>query len=387
MSEKKSRRGWLLIPAVGLLTVMALFCATEIVARLIYTTSKTTTAPCLILNDTAGGVRGVPNTRCQQKIPESRLTTFVFNNCGHRAGMECGPKQPGTYRIVMVGSSFAFGMWVEREQSFAALLQTQLSQRTGRKIEIYNEAMQWGTPHSVDTRLGEVLAQQPDMVLWPLTPYDIENADLLDPGAATPPGAAPLDCRLESWRRYLQSLWTTRPGEPVAVRWHKSLGLLNCTRTVFLLQHWLYQSQSQYLRHYLADGSAADFLRSHPSQAWQHDAARFAQYAADIKARTASIGAKLVVVVLPNRAQAAMISLDHWPENFNPYGMGEKVENIVAGEGGIYLDVLHAFQRVPDPEQYYFPVDGHLDPNGHALVAHLLSRALTEGSTPVMASR
>jgi hypothetical protein len=366
---------------------MVLFCVTEGVARLIYTTSQTTTAPCLILNDTAGGVRGVPNARCQQKIPESRLTTFVFNRCGHRAGTECGPKPPDTYRIVMVGSSFAFGMWVEREQSFAALLETGLSHQTGRKIEIYNEAMQWGTPHSVAVRFGEVLAAQPDMVLWPITPYDIENADLLDPGAATPRGGAPLDCRLESWRRYLQSLWTTSPGEAVAARWQKSLGLLNCTRTIFLLQHWLYQSQTEYLEHYLADGPAADFLRRHPSQAWQRDAAQFAQYVADIQARTASVGARLVVVVLPNRAQAALISLGHWPENFDPYGLGARVENIVSAAGGSYLDVLHDFQQVPAPEQYYFPVDGHLDPAGHAVVARILSKALTEGPQPVVAAR
>lgn len=374
------------MPAVSLLTVMVLFCATEVVARLIYTTSKTSTAPCLILNDTSTGVRGVPNAHCQQKIPESQLTTFIFNSCGHRAGMECGPKPPDTYRIAMVGSSFAFGMWVEREQSFAALLQTELSQHNGRKIEIYNEAMQWGTPHSVDTRLGEVLAEQPDMVLWPVTPYDIENADLLHPGAATPDGA-PVDCRLESWRRYLQSLWMTWSGDAVAARWQKSLGLLNCTRTVFLLQHWLYQSQSQYLKHYLKDGSTSDFLRSHPSQAWQRNAAQFAQYAADIQARTASIGAKLVVVVLPNRAQAAMISLGHWPADFNPYGMGDRVRDIVAGEGGVYVDVLHDFQQIPNPEQYYFAVDGHLNSNGHALVARLLFTALTEGPTPVIAAR
>src|SRR6202035_2849097 len=94
---------------------------------------------CMSFNDPTTGAHGLPNVVCREKLSEVKQTEYRFNSCGHRAGMECGPKPPGTYRIVMTGSSFGFGLGVEREETFAALLPRELSQQTGRKIELYNE--------------------------------------------------------------------------------------------------------------------------------------------------------------------------------------------------------------------------------------------------------
>ena len=95
--------------------------------------------------------------------------------------MECGPKPADTYRIVLIGSSFNYGMGVASQEGFATLLPRQLSRRTGRKIELYNEAMQWGFPRSVDLRFGEVLAAKPDLILWPLTPMDFDGVNVTVP--------------------------------------------------------------------------------------------------------------------------------------------------------------------------------------------------------------
>ena len=54
----------------------------------------------------------------------------------------------------MVGSSVCDGSGVKREQTIAALLPAELlRQRTGRRVELYNEGMAgWGTPRRTSPR-------------------------------------------------------------------------------------------------------------------------------------------------------------------------------------------------------------------------------------------
>src|ERR1700722_10748971 len=94
---------WILLPALSLITIATIVCSLETLARLLYTESNTTTIKCLVVNDPTTGVRAIPNTNCSQKIFESELINYAINSCGHRAGVDCGSKPSGTYRIVLVG--------------------------------------------------------------------------------------------------------------------------------------------------------------------------------------------------------------------------------------------------------------------------------------------
>ena len=373
---KLPRRLWLVLPLLSLATIVGVVAAVEFIARQVYVESKTTTFPCLVMNDASTGVRGVPNSTCSQKIFESKLTQFSLNSCGHRAGMECGPKPDDVYRIVLVGSSFSYGMWVPQEASFAALLPAELSRRTGRKIELYNESMQWGTPHSVQLRFKEVLAAKPDMVLWALTPFDIENADVTLPFVPPADAGGAADRASGLWGRLLAAASKKPILDLIHDGWRRVVESLDQTRTVFMLQHLLYQSQSQYVKHYLMQGASASFLRTRPDAAWQAQLAQVDAYAADLENQTRSIGATFVGTMLPQRAQAAMISSAQWPAGFDPYQVGEDVRAIIERHGGTYVDVLHEFRAVPNPEQHYFAVDGHVDPDGHAIFSRLLADAL-----------
>jgi hypothetical protein len=374
---------WILLPALSLLTMALMIGACELTARILFAESKTTTLQCLVVNDASTGVRAIPNTACSQKIPESELVTYTINSCGHRAGMECLPKAADTYRIVMVGSSFNYGMWMRREQSFAALLPEELARRTGRKIELYNEAMQWGYPRSVDLRFKEVLAAKPDMILWPLTPVDIASVDLTLPWTGPPP-FDPKDPTAGIWNRLRIALTSKSPTEFVADAWKRLAKTLNETHTVFLLQHEIFKSQSLFVKQYLMQPDASDYLRRDQTAEFQQHLASFAHYFSDVEAQAKSIGATVVVVVLPERAQAAMISMKEWPEDFDPYKLGSEVESIVTSRGGKYVDILSAFRSMPNPEQNFMPVDGHPTADGHAVISRLLAQALTDGEAPAL---
>jgi hypothetical protein len=384
------KRDWVLIPLLVMLTNVAIACSAEVLARLLYPESETKTLSCLVLDDPTTGVRAIPNTRCSERRAETELIDYSFNSCGHRAGMECKPKSAGTYRIVMVGSSDNLGMWVSREKTFAALLPEELSRRTGRRIELYNEAMEWRFPRTVDLQFKEVLAAQPDMVLWPMTPNDISAVDFTVPvktpaekdgkpaaaAAATHSSFPPEFIRVAfaDVERRLFDLVGFKPGSLYGFK----------PRSILVIRHWLFKSQSQYVKQFLMQGDASEGLRSEPNADWQKRLEDFAGYFADVQAQAHAIGAIVVVTTIPGRAQAAMISMNEWPAGFDPYRVGNDIRSVVLSHGGIYVDILPAFRNIPNPEQSYFPVDGHPDASGHAIISRLLADALTSGAVPVL---
>jgi hypothetical protein len=375
--EKLPRRDWVLLPLIGLLTMCLLAASADLIARRRFSSSKTSFSACMGSNDPSTGIRAIPNSVCWEKGAESDLTEYRFNSCGHRAGVECGPRAVDTFRIVAIGSSYAMGDRVAQEKSFAGLLPAQLSGMTGRKIELYNEGMLWGTPHSTALRFNRTLqSQSPDLILWVLTPWDIQNAGLLLPNSAVnsgqkPPQPAGLEAKFHFVMSDLERNWIS-PSVSTEI-----------DRTRTMLQHYLYQSRSQYLKSYLASGEA-EFLKAEPSEEWKARLMEFDGYAADMESRSAAAGVPFVAVLVPNRSEAAMISMGSWPDGYDPYKLGDELRAIITSHGGTYVDILPGFRDIANPEQYYFPVDDHPDAGGHAIIASLLAHALTSGAVPAV---
>lgn len=127
-----------------------------------FSQSKTSIEDCFILYDVATGARGIPNSICWEKRPETELTEYKFDKCGYRAGLECGPKRPGNYRIVMTGSSVALGERVPVQETLAALLPADLSRMTGRRVELYNRDMGYGFARSTALRFNPAAQAHPN---------------------------------------------------------------------------------------------------------------------------------------------------------------------------------------------------------------------------------
>jgi hypothetical protein len=345
-----------------------------------FSESKTSVANgCIVRNDPASGIQAIPNTVCWEKSPEGQLAEFRFNGCGHRAGMECGPKPPGTYRIVLTGGSVALGASLPREQTFAGLLPAEISRRTGRNVEVYNESMYMQSPGLVLRHFNAVLAAQPDLVLWTITPFDVQSS-------APEAEFQPLPGFLGKTRaRVKAALATGSISTATQDLLYTVHDLLDTTSSGLLLEHFLYESQSQYVEAYLKNvDDDSGFLKSDLSARWQTCLRYFAKDAADIGARAKAAGVPLVVVLAPNRAQAAMISMGEWPAGYNPYKLNDEVRSIVASQGEAYADILPGYRGIPNPEQGYFPKDGHPNAEGHAVIARLIASELTSGAVPAL---
>jgi hypothetical protein len=161
----------------------------------------------------------------------------------------------------------------------------------------------------------------------------------------------------------------------------KVQGIYSMTSTSLMLQHYLYQSQSAFLQASLAaDDDVAGFLKTRYSSTWEGYLRQFDMQDALTERRAKAAGMPLVTVLMPTRETAAMVSMGTWPQGFDPYRFDRELRKIVEKNGGMYLDILPEFGKVPNAEQYYLPVDGHPTRAGQELLAQLLAREVTNGS-------
>jgi hypothetical protein len=386
------RRDWVLLPAVSILTVCLLAISAELLSRWLYPSTQVGFQNCFTMNDPTGDAAVKPNSVCWEQIPESTLKVeYRFNRRGHRAGGELSPKPPGTYRIVLIGSSMAQGLFVPREKTFAALLPDELSMETGRKIEVYNEATggkfrggSFPTQNSA-RHFDEVLAAQPDLILWVITPTDVINAGSQENADSPYRDAIQEDPRSATGSAKTRSFWSNLTasiakrtfGEQLKSHWEE-------TRTSIVLKHFLIASQSQdeYIKSYLRNGDDADFLKNKPDAKWQMHLQYFDAELAEIAGLARNADVNLVAVFVPNRPQAAMISRGDWPAGYDPFALEYEIRNTVVNHGGHFIDILPDYRGIPSPERDYFPVDGHPDADGQAIIFRLLAKELTSGTVP-----
>ena len=388
----KSRRDWVLLPAVSLLTICLMGVSAEVLSRWFYPVTQVGFQNCFATIDPTGDAPVKPNCVCWEQTAESpSKVEYRFNSRGHRADTELYPKPSGTYRIVLIGSSMAQGLFIPREKTFAALLPEELSGKTGRKVEVYNEATGGkfrGGPYPTRTsaqHFDQVLAAQPDLILWVITPKDIanaeskENAGPLDPAAIQDEqrsAAGPGKSR-SFWKKITSSIVNGTFSERLKSHWED-------TRTSIVLKHLLIASESQdeYIKSYLRDGVNANFLKTAPDSKWQMQLQYFDTELAEIVGRAKNAGIPLVAVFVPNRAQAAMLSSGDWPAGYDPLTLENQIRDSVVNHGGQFIDILSDYRQIPSPERDYFPVDGHPNADGHAIISRFLAKELTNGAVP-----
>lgn len=352
------KRDWILLPLVGLLTICLVTISGELIARQVFSPQRSSLYSCSSASGPSGSIRGIPNSVCSEDGSLTGHVEYRFNGFGYRAGMELGAKPPGTYRIVMTGSSIAFGEYVRRESTIAALLPTELSRLTGRKVELYNEGMIIGFPRSVSLRFDDLVAANPDMILWIVTTVDVERVSQLSFDREVP------------YKRGLAS---------------GALKMLKSSRAGMLLEQFVYKSKNRSVKHYLMGAASPEFLRASMGAArLRRQLEEFDSYVAEIEGRATAAGVPVVVVMVPDRREVATISMGEWPAGDDPYKLGDEVRAIVVRHGGTYVDILSDFRDVPNPELHFFPILNHPDADGHAIISRLLAKELTSGSIPAL---
>jgi hypothetical protein len=374
---KLPRRDWVVLPLLSLSTILFLLAASELIASRTFHATPTGVGSCIVQNDITG-TKGVPNSVCREKLSEGKLIEYRFNSCGDRTDLDCKVKTPNTYRIVMTGTSFAMGINVNDEDSFAAALPVRLSQSTGRKVELYNEGNELGSIHNVILRFSESVAARPDLILWIVTPYDMYHMFHQDTAPEKVPGF------LGATRFRIRHVIASESPVTAASDVLSTLTSLYVTRASasLLIRHYLYSSQSESIKLAQDDDVANGFLKANYDSEWQKRLEQFNRDDIEIEERAATAGVPLAVAFIPNRLDAAMLSAGKWPQGYDPFKLGNELRAAVQSHGGTFIDMSSDLSVIPNAEQYYLPVDGHLDARGNAMIAELMARELTTGIVP-----
>jgi hypothetical protein len=392
--QKSRRRDWILLPGLSLLTICLMAVSAELLSRRFFPIKQVDFQNCFATNDPTGDAPVKPDSVCWERTAESNATAeYRFNSKGDRAGTELKPKPPGVFRIVLIGSSMTQGLFVPREKTFAALLPEELSMETGRKVEVYNEARGGkfrGGPYPTQNsaqHFDEVLEAQPDLILWVITPTDVMNAQSKENTDSSDSGVLQQDPRSATgsakprsfWNKITASIAKGTFGERLRSRWED-------TRTSVALKHLLIASESQdeYVKSYLKNGDDASFLKTEPDAKWQSQLQEFDAELAQIVGLADNAKVPLVAVFVPNRPQVAMISKGDWPAGYDPFKLENEVHDAIVSHGGRFIDILGDYRGIPVPERHYFPVDGHPDADGQAIIARFLAKGLTSGAVSAL---
>jgi hypothetical protein len=130
----------------------------------------------------------------------------------------------------------------------------------------------------------------------------------------------------------------------------------------------------------------AEFLKTAPNTDWQQLFENFKGETEEFETQARDADVPFAAVVVPNRAQAAMISSNSWPLGYDPYKLDNELRTVIVKNGGTFIDILPDFRGIPDAAQYYLAVDGHLNVKGQALVSEMLAKELTCGAVPALRS-
>ena len=360
------RRDLFLLPLLGVLTIVVMFGVSETVTRLLWPWEY---SDACNVQDVTQGLRFKPNCTVRGKIPEGPWITYRYNECGYRSENSCGPKPPGTIRIAILGSSMSQALHVQYEDAFFSRAATGLSRLCDRRIDVQNLGVPGSTPAYADRHVQEVIALNPDVVLYTVVPYDL-NQQMLSKGSSEPAGPA-----LSASPAAIQ---------PAVSPLNRLEHLVIQSRTLLVAQHFIFQNRDTFIRTYMMYGDKADYLRQPFTPAWQHRFADFDLTIGDIADRLHGAGVPLVIVAVPSRAQAALLSSPQLPAHVDPFAFGREIQAIASKHGAGYVDLMRPFSRLPNAENLYFVVDGHLTSEGHKVIAEELVQKLQDGSVPAL---
>jgi len=136
----------------------------------------------------------------------------------------------------------------------------------------------------------------------------------------------------------------------------------------------------------LMQDDAADFLQAPLGPEMEEHLDHLDRDAAAIAAQAEAAKVPWAVVILPDGPQAAMVSTGEWPAGIDPYALGRRIQPIVAKLGGLYVDILPYYRRIPNPETGFFRVNGHPNELGHRIFSTLIADQLTGGAIPALSA-
>ncbi len=365
------RYDFVVIPLLMIATVLSLAVLGEFFSRQIFVESG---------RETCGmaGPAGVevmrPNCISYRKAAEGPETVNAYNDCGYRTPQPCHLRPVGGVRVALMGTSTAQGMKVPYGRTFAARLTKLLTAACRRPVEFQNMGIPGASLLDIYRRTDEALAMRPDLIMLVVTPLEMRAAgDAAELGRSSP-AATPASSKAEA-------------GQPPGPGFSKSLvalisDLAYQSRLMVVAQHFLFQDRATYVKLYMLHGDEAGYLRMPYDPAWQQRVEMFDTMLGDMAARAKAAGIPMMLVLAPARIQTTLLDTSVRPPGVDPFALGRDLRAIAARHGVIFQDALDDFATVKDPDSMFYAVDGHIDADGHAVLARSILQRLLHANSP-----
>ena len=206
---------------------------------------------------------------------------------------------------------------VPYEQAFFYRTSSQLSRSCDHPVDVQDLGVPGSSPIFAYRRAQEALSLNPDVVLFLVVPYDLNRHDV------------PVEL--------------ADHGNPTKGVEH----LLIHSRAVLIAQHFMFLNKEAFVRAYLLYGDKADYLRQPITPAWQQRFADIDLIIGELADTLRATRVPLIVIPVPSRAEAALLSSSQLPPRVDPFAFGREIEGIAAKHGAGYLDLMKPPQPHP----------------------------------------
>ncbi len=320
------------------------------------------------LEGTGGGLHGLheprpdrpwlyglrPGARADLMI-SGAVTSYAINADGFRDRLYPRPKPPGTFRILVLGDSVAFGYGVEEAASFPKVLEERLARLAPatQRIEVLNFGVGGYNPYTEEMQFQTIgVSYEPDLVLLQFCINDLNDPTVhFDGQTLLHLGALP-DAAFPN-----PALRRPQPGAPAA-----AVALCRRSRLCALLDTaWLAHNRTEPDAEAAIAAYAPDF--GNPGPQWDWLGARYGAIARQAEA----LHAPLLVLAFPYRNQV---------EGRDSGRVEERLVNL--GQAGKWttLNLLPAFQHAAQSGARLFLDVWHPTAAGHRAAAESILREL-----------
>ena len=343
------RRDFLLLPLIVVGTFAFLMVCGEFSARLLW--PERTDVSCAV-HDAATGERFQPNCVATTKAAEGPWVENRFNDCGYRTAESCRLRGAEQLRAIVMGSSISRGALVPYTDTFAARASATLSRLCTRLVDFQNLGTDWGDLATLDHRIPEALALDPKAIIIAVGAFDlIHMSEAVEPV------------------KHTQQLTL-----------HDVVALLKQNTRIFIVaQHYLYRDVSAQISAFLRNGSdSSSYVDAPLPPIWHQRIDFLGGVLARITAQTRAAGVPVVLLYVPDRAQAALEIPRFAHPGLNPLGLGEALRQVALAQGAEFADLTPDFAAAQDFASLYYQADGHPSAGGHRIIGRRVVNILLQ---------
>jgi len=344
------RRDLVLLPLILIGTMLLLLVPTELIVRNHHPAELVDRCVVETASMTVAN-HGKPHCMSRTKAPEGPWVNNNYNACGYRSPEPCGPKPADSLRVAVIGSSIAAGYLIPFDDSFAERSAKALTAQCARPVEFQNLGSYGNIGGRLVVSAKEAMTLNPDALVIPIDPFDLDPVGAKD------------------------NLGASQARKRGILAWTRSQ--ISGSSLLYMASYYLLQDDASYLPFYLGTARGADFLRLPMPIQWRASLAAFDQSLARVAAISRARSVPVLIVFVPQRAQAALAAMPRPDPDFHADTLPALLATIARKHGFSFADTTQRIPRNLQSSKFFYAVNGHMNGDGHELVSRAVVAAMT----------